>query len=300
VYFLKPDQSLGVKNGTLGTVERIGDHFLTVRLDKDERLSSRPERVTVDIDHYNHLDHGYAATIHKGQGLTVDRSYILASPYMDRHAAYVAGSRHRESADIFYSQERFKHERDLVNTLSRERTKDVTLDYGIVHDDAAAHRPAQKHHEQRQHPQESPQGQVAHVHSVDREAIRAREQARQQEQLAAFRARYEQQHPEKAKAIAEALRPAHEKIALATQKEFYALNRTLENRPQTREETAAMEKAAATVVPQKEVMGYLEKTDPALTRQLRALAQCHAIRQERQEKQHAFQKSRDLSRGRGL
>lgn len=129
VYFLRNDKELGVKNGTLGIIERIRDNQLTVRLDHDDRLSHRPERVTVDLERYNHLDHGYVATIHKAQGVTVDRSYILTSPYMDRHAMYVAGSRHRESTDIFYSQESFKNERALIDILSRERAKDMTLDY---------------------------------------------------------------------------------------------------------------------------------------------------------------------------
>lgn len=138
VYFLKNDREMNVKNGTLGTIEKISGNQMTIRLDKDERMPYRPGRVTVDTEHYNHLDHGYAATTHKGQGLTVDRSYILASPYMDRHAMYVAGSRHREGADIFYSREGFKNERDLINTLSRERAKDTTMDYQLESNKAYA------------------------------------------------------------------------------------------------------------------------------------------------------------------
>ncbi|WP_081455395.1 hypothetical protein [Roseibium aggregatum] len=32
----------------------------------------------------------YATTIHKSQGATVDRAYVLASATMDRHLTYVA------------------------------------------------------------------------------------------------------------------------------------------------------------------------------------------------------------------
>jgi len=70
-----------------------------------------------------------AATIHKAQGVTVDRSYVLASKYLDAQSTYVAMSRHRESADLFYGKDVFLSKDDLVKTLSRERTKDVTLDY---------------------------------------------------------------------------------------------------------------------------------------------------------------------------
>ena len=31
------------------------------------------------MERYNQIDYGYAATIHKAQGVTVDRSYVLAS-----------------------------------------------------------------------------------------------------------------------------------------------------------------------------------------------------------------------------
>jgi ATP-dependent exoDNAse (exonuclease V) alpha subunit len=83
----------------------------------------------VDFALYNHLDHGYAATIHKAQGVTVDRSYLLGSKYLDAHASYVGMTRHRESVDLFYSQEEFPNYIDLVKSLSRERAKDVSLDY---------------------------------------------------------------------------------------------------------------------------------------------------------------------------
>jgi ATP-dependent exoDNAse (exonuclease V) alpha subunit len=52
--------------------------------------------VAFDTKDYAHIDHGYAATIHKAQGMTVDRAHVLATPGMDSHGAYVAMSRHRD------------------------------------------------------------------------------------------------------------------------------------------------------------------------------------------------------------
>lgn len=128
VYFLKNDKSLGVMNGTLGTIDAIKDGAITIRLDKDGR-SSTERHVTITMERYNQLDYGYAATIHKAQGVTVDRSYVLASKFLDAHSTYVAMSRHRESADLFYGRDAFLSKDDLSKVLSRERTKDVTLDY---------------------------------------------------------------------------------------------------------------------------------------------------------------------------
>ena len=36
---------------------------------------------------YDHVDHGYTATIHKTQRIAVDHSYLIASKYLDRHAS---------------------------------------------------------------------------------------------------------------------------------------------------------------------------------------------------------------------
>lgn len=129
VYFLRNEnQELKVKNGTLGTIEKIEQEFITIRL--DQTTHHPPRSVIVNLETYNDLDHGYAATVYKAQGITVDRTYILASKYFDRHSTYVAMSRHRESADIYYSQEHYPDFGKFVTQMSRERLKDISLDYG--------------------------------------------------------------------------------------------------------------------------------------------------------------------------
>lgn len=123
VMFLVNERSMGVKNGTLGRVLRVGEQGMAVALDDGERT------VTFDLKDYAEIDHGYAATIHKAQGVTVDRAYVLASEHMDRHAAYVALSRHRDGVEMHYGQDVFADQGKLARRLSRERSKDTTLDY---------------------------------------------------------------------------------------------------------------------------------------------------------------------------
>ncbi len=122
IMFLKNERGLGVKNGTLGKVERVSPDSMAVRLD-DGRS------VAFDLKDYAHVDHGYAATIHKSQGVTVDRAHVLATPGMDRHSAYVALSRHRDGVQLHYGRDDFANQRQLVRTLSRERAKDMASDY---------------------------------------------------------------------------------------------------------------------------------------------------------------------------
>jgi hypothetical protein len=120
--FLKNERGLGVKNGTLGQVEQVSASHMAVRLD-DGRS------VAFDLKDYAHVDHGYAATIHKSQGVTVDRAHVLATPGMDRHSAYVALSRHRDGVQLHYGRDDFAEGRQLVRTLSRERAKEMASDY---------------------------------------------------------------------------------------------------------------------------------------------------------------------------
>jgi hypothetical protein len=85
--------------------------------------------VAFDLKDYAHLDHGYAATIHKAQGMTVDRAHVLATPGLDRHAAYVALSRHRDRVQLHYGRDDFADDAMLARVLSRDRSKDMASDY---------------------------------------------------------------------------------------------------------------------------------------------------------------------------
>ncbi len=122
VMFRRNEHSLEVKNGTLGTIEHVSEGRMAVRTDSGRSVS-------FDLKDYRDLDHGYAATVHKTQAVTVDRTHALATPGMDRHGAYVVLSRHRDGADLHYGRDDFKDQGRLVRTLSRERAKDMASDY---------------------------------------------------------------------------------------------------------------------------------------------------------------------------
>ena len=122
VMFLQNERGLGVKNGTLGIIERVNARSMAIQTD-DGRS------VQFDLRDYNRIDHGYAATIHKAQGMTVDRTHVLATPGMDAHSSYVALSRHRDGMDLHYGHDDFASPDRLSRTLSRDRAKDMASDY---------------------------------------------------------------------------------------------------------------------------------------------------------------------------
>ncbi|MFF0948124.1 Ti-type conjugative transfer relaxase TraA [Rhizobium leguminosarum] len=94
-----------VKNGMLGTVvstgDKRGDTLLSVRLDNGRD-------VVLSEDSYRNVDHGYAATIHKSQGATVERTFVLATGMMDQHLTYVSMTRHRDRTDLYAAKEDFE------------------------------------------------------------------------------------------------------------------------------------------------------------------------------------------------
>ena len=72
IMFLRNERELGVKNGTLGTIEEVTPQRMSVRVDDGRSLA-------FDLKDYAHVDHGYAATIHKAQGMTVDRAHVASA-----------------------------------------------------------------------------------------------------------------------------------------------------------------------------------------------------------------------------
>ncbi len=110
IIFLENNRDLGVKNGMLGTVEHVEPGKIIARLD-----GRGGDSVSVPTDSYQAIDHGYATTIHKNQGATVDRAFVLASSTMDRHLTYVAMTRHRDSVQLYANSQEFAKAGRLVD-----------------------------------------------------------------------------------------------------------------------------------------------------------------------------------------
>ena len=95
------------------------------------------------------LDHGYAMTITSAQGLTVDRTFLLADARPSRETIYPAATRHRERLDIYVNRaplaldiadKRADNDREaavtdteirayLAERWSRSQPKEAALDY---------------------------------------------------------------------------------------------------------------------------------------------------------------------------
>lgn len=123
VIFLKNDKELGVKNGTTGSVEKSEDGRIIVKLDGKET------RVDVQQDKYSHLDHGYAMTVHKSQGVTVDRAHYAPGGMTHREMSYVALSRQRETVQMHITSDQ---RAELAKNLGKSQAKDTSAAYDKV------------------------------------------------------------------------------------------------------------------------------------------------------------------------
>jgi conjugative relaxase-like TrwC/TraI family protein len=88
--------SQAVFNGTRATVTGVGLDAVTITIGEGRRLELPRSLLGHDV-----LDHGYALTIHKAQGLTVDRALLWADPGLYREAGYVGLSRAREATHVY-------------------------------------------------------------------------------------------------------------------------------------------------------------------------------------------------------
>jgi len=96
VQFTGTDKRLGIDNADTGTIEMIEGEKLRVRLDGPERKS-----VEFEAGSFGHFRHGYAGTVWKGQGDTLDQTYLYHSEHWRSAPSYVALTRHRERTDLF-------------------------------------------------------------------------------------------------------------------------------------------------------------------------------------------------------
>ena len=216
IYFLRNENhQLRIKNGTLGTIEKIDGDQLVVRIDATKQAPSRS--VVFNLRDYNAIDHGYAATVYKAQGITVDRSYVLASKYFDRHSAYVAMSRHRESVDLYAHQEDFPDFDRLSATLGRERRKDITLDYGLDKEMSFTF----------SSPTKTLQEQVAQALGRGPNHFSHIEEKGLGSALEDFKAQFEAKKPEDARRLARAVLPHKEQQALSLLERYNTLQKAV-------------------------------------------------------------------------
>jgi hypothetical protein len=124
-------KNAGLVNGAVGTVTAILEQnerkTMTVELDGKKGDQPRIVSFTVGADkaagEFDAIKHGYAGTIYKGQGRTLDEAYVYHSQHWRAASAYVALTRHRQSVAIFAARETAPDLDALAKQMQREDQK---------------------------------------------------------------------------------------------------------------------------------------------------------------------------------
>ena len=135
---LRNARRLGVTNGTTGTIAAVDPDTRTLTLHTDDGSA-----LTLPSDYLDAttIVHAYATTVHKAQGITVDRAFLYADDRLARESAYTALSRgatenriyltraHRPEPDHGHLQTR-----EALDTLPRSLERSQAQHLAVEHD----------------------------------------------------------------------------------------------------------------------------------------------------------------------
>ena len=122
VMTLRNNARLDVRNGERGTLTSIDKRARSMTIQMNDRTVTLPS-MYLDA---GHVTHGYAMTIHKAQGLTVDRAFVLGTDDLYREMGYVAMSRGRLGNHLYVVAEPTR-EIEPLHGPSLERTNEENL-----------------------------------------------------------------------------------------------------------------------------------------------------------------------------
>ena len=112
--FTATDKQRGIYNGQAGTVKEIDRSRFIVELNGRKKAA-----VAFDAAAFKDFRHGYAGTIYRGQGRTLDQTYLYHSEHWRNATSYVALTRHSEKTELFVARETASDLPELARQMSR-------------------------------------------------------------------------------------------------------------------------------------------------------------------------------------
>ena len=125
VQFRSNDKPKGIVNGLLGTVQQAGPEGRVQVLADDGKeiaFSARDENLP-------EIQHGYAGTLYRGQGKTLDDAYLLHTHHWRDRPSYVAMTRARGAAKLFVSRDQARGINALAWQMQRTSDRGASLQF---------------------------------------------------------------------------------------------------------------------------------------------------------------------------
>ena len=114
IQFTATVKKQGIHTGAAGTIEAIEGTAVTVRLD-----GRKGNTISFDAEGFDQFRHGYAGTIYRGQGRTLDQTYLYHSEHWRSAASYVALTRHRDETELFVARNTARDVNELARQMAR-------------------------------------------------------------------------------------------------------------------------------------------------------------------------------------
>ena len=126
IEFRKKDPELRVYNGAVGVLIKAEKNHFVVAVQENGK---KTRMVSFNPTEYRAFQLGYASTVQRVQGRTVDRAYIMHSPYLNKQMAYVGLTRHIKDVHYFVPKEEARNLSDLKRKSLRDASKSTTVEY---------------------------------------------------------------------------------------------------------------------------------------------------------------------------
>ena len=124
IQIIGTDKQRGLLNGHAGTITKIED--TTIHLQLDGRAA---QTIAFNANEFRDFRHGYAGTIYKGQGRTLDQTYLYHSEHWRSAASYVALTRHRDKAEVFVARNTAPNLKELARQMARVDNRKAASHY---------------------------------------------------------------------------------------------------------------------------------------------------------------------------
>ena len=123
----------GIYNGNVGTITKIDQETSrVVRARLDAASGHEGREVEWSASEFIGFRHGYAGTIYKGQGRTLDHTYLYHTHHWRAAASYVALTRQRESAQVFVATETARDAAQLARQMARGEIKAASVAWATL------------------------------------------------------------------------------------------------------------------------------------------------------------------------
>jgi hypothetical protein len=119
------DKKRGLLNGALATVQKIDGETLSLR-------TERGKPIFVDLTEFDAIELGYAGTIYRAQGKTLDQTYVLHTRHWRDASSYVALTRARHSTQVFVAREQARDLPELAIQMARQSNRSATIVFEVT------------------------------------------------------------------------------------------------------------------------------------------------------------------------